>query len=677
MGKVEDYTIVWLSPTTKYGVGENPCIALSNDNKFFEVHQAGGWQESHYLHYHTGEIQNGQLNVSPSSGRYDDGADPAIAVMTLASGKNILVEVHCSQGTSNRLWSRIGVVNGTEIQWGTSFGQDAEGIEDAGASPSVAITKDGNVVEVHKSDKHGQLWYKVGEFSEQEGKINWKNKAFHYDNGDYPTIALARTKDSYILVETHAGDSDNRVYSKATIPITHRLIGELSFLESVGIDLESHGIGLDEKTKEWERLERQVPPSQGKQAWEKFKLIIMFVPFVPDIISITENSLEYDRGDTSVAPEIVLDAALLGIDIFPVGKLAKGTAKSVVAVFKSIAEVSKKFPLDEVVRFFGKRNLGPLADWFNRHPNRFYEIVHNVEICKTSSKSLNISVISTSVEAPRVLALSGCIPRSIVDSANRFGVSLSQAFKKYGKEPFLTFLNAAEKLGIKSKAKFEMMVGKLRNRFGQEALEKSIALRYPSGKQADAITIADDSKQCIYTLESKSGSRENQLKFVYEDGEPKLSPDGKNFVQEYKFYKDPIASKKNVGRALPWVPNRFASADLSALSRSGANSMATGEVTECAVGLSKDGGGKVWMHHFNAQDADVREAAIGQMEDQMRSLNHAEASVFKAEDFAADRGKEKYYFRAEENQNIWKLYVEYQNNQGAIIERELASYSNP
>mgnify|MGYP002783527071 FL=1 len=386
LGRVESYSIDWLSDVMEYENGTNPSIALADDNTFVGVHQAGRYDTSNFRYYRTGTINGRELALSPSKRfKNKDGGDelgkyPAVAVTTLNSGQNIALEVHTSEALSSQLWYRLGIIQGDDIKWGISISQSDKGI-----SSSVAISEDGHVVEIHKSNEFNGLWYKVAKLNTQDGsiKLDWiTTKAHKFGNGIQPSVALAGSGENYILVQTNKADysgdfNDNRVITRATIPVVSAFVGAMSFFESIGIDLESHGIQLNPETDEWERVALEMPPSSREKAWEIFKLSIMWIPIIPNVISLVENSINCDAGDEDACKDIGIDAAFLAIEIIPFGaaiKVAKAPAKSIVGVLKGISEVGQKFKLDDIIDTLRKKNLGPIADWFKRHPERLSKI---------------------------------------------------------------------------------------------------------------------------------------------------------------------------------------------------------------------------------------------------------------------------------------------------------------
>ncbi|OUL29616.1 hypothetical protein BV378_05380, partial [Nostoc sp. RF31YmG] len=136
---------------------------------------------------------------------YDDGIQPSVAV----TNDGLVLEVHKSQ-SHDTLWYHVGKVNGDNVDWGGSVQYDN------GVQPSVAITNDGLVVEVHQSQNSKTLWYRG------TGQVNnntidgWddKKKSQNYGDGTSPRVAC----NGEFAVETHSGADDQLLCSVLTLP---------------------------------------------------------------------------------------------------------------------------------------------------------------------------------------------------------------------------------------------------------------------------------------------------------------------------------------------------------------------------------------------------------------------------------------------------------------------------
>lgn len=403
LGRIEGHSINWLSPVTEYDSGVNPSIALTNDNTLVGVHQAGTKHSSHFRYYRTGKINGRSIDLSPSrrfktpDGEDELGQRPSVAVSK--KKPHLVVEVHTGEGHSTELWYRVGKIEGGNIQWGQSFAQ-----EDQGISPAVAILDDGYLVEVHESGRNS-LWYKVGVLygNHEVFQIRWLTpQAIRFGNGIQPSIALTGYRENYILVQTNKGDvvdgefEDNRILTRASIPMVSAFVGKLHFADSVGIDLESHGIQLNQETDEWERVAVEIPPSSREEAWELFKLSLMWIPIIPDVISLIENSVNCDAGDSNACRDVGIDAAFLAIDIIPGGQyIVKAPAKAIVGVIRGVGELSKKLKFDNIIAALKNkdRNIGPVADWIRRNNDKADEIkvMQNLSCLRARTTSPRVS----------------------------------------------------------------------------------------------------------------------------------------------------------------------------------------------------------------------------------------------------------------------------------------------
>ena len=69
-----------------------------------------------------------------------------------------------------------------------------------GEYPSVSITKDGTVMEVHKSENKDTLWYTLGTMDSKTSEFNWRSDSSEYTTGQYPSIAIS---ENGTVVEVH------------------------------------------------------------------------------------------------------------------------------------------------------------------------------------------------------------------------------------------------------------------------------------------------------------------------------------------------------------------------------------------------------------------------------------------------------------------------------------------
>ncbi|OUL33739.1 DNA/RNA non-specific endonuclease [Nostoc sp. 106C] len=190
----------------RYDTGVSPSVALNNGNVVVEVHKS---QSRDRLFYRVGKVESDKIDwgkyENNKSIDYDDGVQPSVAI----TNDGLVVEVHKSQ-TYDRLYYRVGKVKGDEIDWGKYENNKSIDYDD-GVQPSVAITNDGLVVEVHKSQTYDRLYYRVGKVKGDE--IDWgkyeNNKSIDYDDGVQPSVAI--TNDG-LVVEVHKSQTYDRLY---------------------------------------------------------------------------------------------------------------------------------------------------------------------------------------------------------------------------------------------------------------------------------------------------------------------------------------------------------------------------------------------------------------------------------------------------------------------------------
>jgi len=177
------------------------------------------------LNYLTGYIGGDgrfQLNYSAT---YDKGVQPSVSMNT--SGQ--VVEVHKSQ-SRDALFYRVGRVEKIEqnvlgvrsiktiVRWGPSYEYDG------GVQPSVAITENGTVVEVHKSQFETSLWRRVGYINGD--KITWAIGSEQFDRGKLPVVAVNPVNNTF--EHSHEGESTYTLwYSNAKLWDRSNWMGDL------------------------------------------------------------------------------------------------------------------------------------------------------------------------------------------------------------------------------------------------------------------------------------------------------------------------------------------------------------------------------------------------------------------------------------------------------------------
>jgi len=201
VGTVSESKVDWGS-SHKYDSGMLPSIALDNDNWCVEAHSSEGAATG--LWYRLGKVDAGKktINWVTGSNKYGKGYRPRVAM----NNQGVVVEVHNNEVTHNALWYTVGILDkqSNTIHWGES-----KSYGNGGTQPSVAITDDGFVIEVHKSEGHGTLWRHVGTVNTQNKTIDWSGSAY-FDDGQEPSVACA--SDGSIAIQTHQSENSSSLW---------------------------------------------------------------------------------------------------------------------------------------------------------------------------------------------------------------------------------------------------------------------------------------------------------------------------------------------------------------------------------------------------------------------------------------------------------------------------------
>ncbi|WP_020406289.1 hypothetical protein [Hahella ganghwensis] len=186
----------------EYDTGRYPSVALDNNGLVVEVHESDGL--SNNMWYHVGQLDQANKTINwGGSKKYDTGKFPRVAMNSAGT----VVEVHESDGISSNMWYHVGRVNAGNktIEWGSSHNYDT------GQTPSVAINSHGVVVEVHQSEGLStDLWYHVGRVNADSKTIEW-GESQKYDSGSHPSIVLT---DDYWVIEVHQSQTFNTLWKR-------------------------------------------------------------------------------------------------------------------------------------------------------------------------------------------------------------------------------------------------------------------------------------------------------------------------------------------------------------------------------------------------------------------------------------------------------------------------------
>jgi hypothetical protein len=103
---------------------------------------------------------------SPDQHDFDTGYDPSVAL----TNDEVVVEVHGSRrSTSGYLYYHVGKLNGGDI----SFPKNAIRVgKDQGSDPSIALNQKNHIVEVHVGAS-SKLYYRVGLLQPDKFEVDW------------------------------------------------------------------------------------------------------------------------------------------------------------------------------------------------------------------------------------------------------------------------------------------------------------------------------------------------------------------------------------------------------------------------------------------------------------------------------------------------------------------------
>lgn len=246
-------------PTTgSLGQGANPSVALTDQNVVIEAHDNGGklYYSVHTLAQNTlARIAGGEIGTTSDP----DSGDPSIAV----NPNGAVVEVHRS---GSKLRGRLGKLVGTQLTWQDStfpladngsnpsvtingrgdvvvayensnklyavtgklrtttpatlewLSETPTPSYDNGVHPSVAITADRWIYEVHESQTVGRLYQRIGRLSDDGDKINWQKwlggtqESHVYDDGGRPAIAVG----GKVAMQVHGSETAKTLFATAS-----------------------------------------------------------------------------------------------------------------------------------------------------------------------------------------------------------------------------------------------------------------------------------------------------------------------------------------------------------------------------------------------------------------------------------------------------------------------------
>ncbi|MEI5909635.1 hypothetical protein WAK64_21805 [Bacillus spongiae] len=133
---------------------------------------------------------------------YDTGQKPSVTV----TNDGMIVEVHENELTGGNLYYNLGRIVGNEVEWlrtGAKY--------DTGQNPSVTVTDDGKIIEVHENEvTGGSLYYNIGTI--EGNRINWTANGTYYDSGQEPTVSFIGD-DTIVEIHENEVTGGNLYYS--------------------------------------------------------------------------------------------------------------------------------------------------------------------------------------------------------------------------------------------------------------------------------------------------------------------------------------------------------------------------------------------------------------------------------------------------------------------------------
>jgi hypothetical protein len=200
IGNVDRVNLTWKPlPTTGYSSfhpGNNPSVALTDGNVAVVMNDISG-----RLQYSVGTVRNDVLGFLYTGREFPGQLPVSVNPSVALTGGGIVLEVH--QSGSGIFWrrGRLGGADGETLDWSNQQQLYATGIQ-----PSVAVNNVGMAVavfQVSKTSGESDLYYSIGTFDATkkavDAAVTWTAPA-PYDIGSAPSVTL--TDDGYVF-EVH------------------------------------------------------------------------------------------------------------------------------------------------------------------------------------------------------------------------------------------------------------------------------------------------------------------------------------------------------------------------------------------------------------------------------------------------------------------------------------------
>ena len=182
-------------PYSKFDAGRYPSIAVNVHGTVIEGHQR---QLDSNIYYNVGTAGNDMVNFNINSGiKFDAGAPPRFAL----NDNNWAVEVHKSNGPSDKLWFHAGQVNPSNKTWAYGSSQH----DGNGYDPDIAINNSNQVINVYQDN--GKIKCRLGTVNTSKKEIKF-NSAIEVATGKTPTVAMTDSGKVVVVYD----DSQNNLY---------------------------------------------------------------------------------------------------------------------------------------------------------------------------------------------------------------------------------------------------------------------------------------------------------------------------------------------------------------------------------------------------------------------------------------------------------------------------------
>jgi hypothetical protein len=188
--------MLWSTPTsTRFDGGADPAVAANSNEFVVSVHR----NNSTY-YYNAGMISNNSISWWQTKGvKFDTGDnDPCIAM----NEDGFIVSLHRSNDT--KLYYNAGVIdpeNRTITWWNSGHGSQYDSGE---GDPAVAMNSEGVVLSVHQGNG---LYYNVGTIDADSKRIVWANngRGIQYSKDGYNPVVALNDRNEVIVIHTLSG----------------------------------------------------------------------------------------------------------------------------------------------------------------------------------------------------------------------------------------------------------------------------------------------------------------------------------------------------------------------------------------------------------------------------------------------------------------------------------------